>query len=181
MHPWHDILVDESSMAHAFPVVIEIPKGSKNKFELDKPTGLLRLDRVLYSAVHYPADYGFVPQTYCDDGDPLDVLVLGQGPVYPLTIVQARAVGAMRMRDDKGIDDKIIAVSVGDPSFADYTDHSQLPSHLFREMRRFFEDYKALEHKFAVVEDLVGPDAALAILRDALTLYRERRDELMAR
>ena len=180
MHPWHDILVDESSMARAFPVVIEIPKGSKNKYELDKPTGLLRLDRVLYSAVHYPADYGFVPQTYCDDGDPLDVLVLGQEPVYPLTIVQARAVGAMRMRDDKGIDDKIIAVSVGDPSFAEYSEHAQLPAHIFREMKRFFEDYKALEHKFTVVEDLVGADAALAILRDALKLYRERRDELMA-
>jgi len=181
MHPWHDILVDESSMAHAFPVVIEIPKGSKNKYELDKPTGLLRLDRVLYSAVHYPADYGFVPQTYCDDGDPLDVLVLGQEPVYPLTIVQARAVGVMRMRDEKGIDDKIIAVSVGDPAVADYTDHSQLPSHVLREMRRFFEDYKALEHKRTVVDDLLGPADALTILRDALTLYRDRRRELVSR
>ena len=181
MHPWHDILVDETTIATSFPVVVEIPKGSKNKYELDKRTGLLRLDRVLYSAVHYPADYGFVPQTYCDDGDPIDVLVLGQEPVYPLTIVAARAVGAMRMRDDKGIDDKIIAVSVGDPSFADYTDHTQLPSHLFREMKRFFEDYKALEHKRTVVEDLVGPDGALAVLRDALALYRQRRTELMAR
>ncbi|HZT76308.1 MAG TPA: inorganic diphosphatase [Vicinamibacterales bacterium] len=180
MHPWHDIAVDERTIADAFPVIVEIPKGSKNKYELDKHTGLLRLDRTLYSAVHYPADYGFVPQTYCDDGDPLDVLVLGQEPVYPLTIVQARAVGAMRMRDDKGIDDKIIAVSVRDPSFAEYTDHSQLPAHLFREMRRFFEDYKALEHKPTVVEDLLGPADALAILRDALALYRQRRSELMS-
>ena len=112
MHPWHDTYVDEAVIATAFPVIVEIPKGSKNKYELDKETGLLRLDRVLYSAVYYPADYGFIPRTYCDDGDPLDALVLGQEPVYPLTIVEARAIGVMRMRDEKGIDDKIVAVSV---------------------------------------------------------------------
>ena len=109
MHPWHDCYVDDAIVGTAFPVVIEIPKGSKNKYELDKETGLLRLDRVLYSAVHYPADYGFIPRTFCDDGDPLDALVLGQEPVYPLTIVEARAIGVMRMRDEKGIDDKIVA------------------------------------------------------------------------
>ena len=102
MHPWHDSYIDDSLIATAFPVVIEIPKGSTNKYELDKETGLLRLDRVLYSAVYYPADYGFIPRTFCDDGDPLDVLVLGQEPVYPLTIVEARAIGVMRMRDEKG-------------------------------------------------------------------------------
>ena len=96
MHPWHDCYVDDEHVESAFPVVIEVPKGSKNKYELDKETGLLRLDRVLYSAVHYPADYGFIPRTYCDDGDPLDVLVLGQEPVQPLTLVQARAIGVMR-------------------------------------------------------------------------------------
>jgi inorganic pyrophosphatase len=182
MHPWHDIDVDVATIHRSFPTVIEIPKGDKNKYELDKRTGLLRLDRVLYSAVHYPADYGFVPQTYCDDNDPLDVLVLGQEPVYPLTIVPARAIGAIRMRDDKGVDDKIVAVSIGDPSVADYTDGSKLPSHMLREIRRFFEDYKALEHKITIVEDeTLGPDAALAILRDALTLYRERRADLIAR
>ena len=112
MHPWHDCYIDETVIPTAFPGDHEIPKGSTNKYELDKETGLLRLDRVLYSAVYYPADYGFIPRTYCDDGDPLDVLVLGQEPVYPLTIVEARAIGVMRMRDEKGVDDKIVAVSV---------------------------------------------------------------------
>ena len=180
MHPWHDTYVDDTHVDKAFPVIVEIPNGSKNKYELDKETGLLRLDRVLYSAVHYPADYGFIPRTFCDDGDPLDVLVLGQEPVYPLTIVEARAVGVMRMRDEKGIDDKIVAVSVRDPAFADYLDKSQLPSHVLRQVRRFFEDYKVLEHKQVIVEDLLGPTEAVAIIRDALELYRKlRRGELL--
>src|SRR5919206_74655 len=166
MHPWHDSYVDGAMIASAFPVVIEIPKGSKNKYELDKETGLLRLDRVLYSSVHYPADYGFIPRTFCDDGDPLDALVLGQEPVYPLTIVEARAIGVMRMRDEKGIDDKIVAVSVRDPSFAQYTHKDQLPAHVLRQVRRFFEDYKILEHKQVIVEDLLGPVEALRIIRD---------------
>ena len=180
MHPWHDSYVDEALVGSAFPVVIEIPKGSKNKYELDKETGLLRLDRVLHSAVHYPADYGFIPRTYCDDGDPLDALVLGQEPVYPLTIVEARAIGVMRMRDEKGSDDKVVAVSVHDPAFSQFTDKVQLPAHLLRELRRFFEDYKALEHKQVVVEDLLGPEQAVRIIKDALELYRRlRRGELL--
>ena len=179
MHPWHDSYDDDALVDRAFPVVIEIPKGSKNKYELDKETGLLRLDRVLYSAVYYPADYGFIPRTFCDDDDPLDVLVLGQEPVYPMTIVEARAIGVMRMRDEKGIDDKIVAVSVRDPAFADYRDKAELPPHVLREVRRFFEDYKALEQKQVVVEDLLGPVEAVRIIREALELYRRlRRGEI---
>src|SRR3954470_9803215 len=170
MHPWHDTYVDDSVIATGFPVIVEIPKGSTNKYELDKETGLLRLDRVLYSAVYYPADYGFIPRTYCDDGDPLDALVLGQEPVYPLTIVEARAVGVMRMRDEKGVDDKIAAVSVRDPSFAEYTDKAQLPGHVLRQVRRFFEDYKVLEQKQVIVEDMLGPDEAIRIIKDALEM-----------
>ena len=111
MHPWHDIYIDEKVIETAVPVIIEVPTGSKNKYELDKESGLLKLDRVLYSAVHYPANYGFVPRSFCDDGDPLDALVLTMDPLHPLTLVEARAIGVMRMRDDKGIDDKIIAVA----------------------------------------------------------------------
>jgi inorganic pyrophosphatase len=179
VHAWHDIYVDEELIEREFPVVIEVPKGSKNKYELDKETGFLRLDRVLYSAVHYPANYGFIPRSFCDDGDPLDALVLGQEPVYPLTIVEARAIGVMRMRDDKGIDDKIIAVNVRDPAVSDYRDRKQLPAHTEREIKRFFQDYKVLEHKMVEVEDMLGPVEALAILRDAMGLYRRlRRGEL---
>jgi inorganic pyrophosphatase len=179
MHPWHDSYVDDALVEAAFPVIIEVPKGSKNKYELDKETGLLRLDRVLYSSVHYPADYGFIPRTFCDDGDPLDALVLSQEPVHPLTIVEARAIGVMRMRDEKGIDDKIVAVSVRDPAFADYTDKNQLPAHMLRQIRRFFEDYKVLEHKQVIVEDLLGVPDAVRIIREALDLYRQlRRGEL---
>jgi len=175
MHPWHDTYIDDTQIAAAFPVIVEIPKGSVNKYELDKETGLLKLDRVLYSSVHYPADYGFIPRTYCDDGDPLDALVLGQEPVHPLTIVQARAIGVMRMRDEKGVDDKIVAVSVRDPWFADYTSKEQLPAHVLRQLRRFFEDYKILEHKQVVVEDLLGVEEALDIIRDALEMYKRLR------
>ncbi len=174
MHPWHDYPIDESSLADRFPVVIEVPMGSKNKYELDKSTGLLRLDRVLYSAVYYPANYGFVPRTFCDDGDPLDVLVLGQEPVYPLTVVEVRAIGVMTMRDDKGIDDKLIAVSVSDPAFADYRDFRELPKHVVREMVRFFQDYKVLEGKEVAVDEPLGVGRALEVLRASIACYREK-------
>src|SRR5215468_10862448 len=125
MHPVHDISVPENLAAYV-PAVIEIPRGSHLKYEVDKPTGLLRLDRVLYSAVFYPANYGFIPRTHADDGDPLDILVLMQEPVAPLTIVRARAIGGLAMRDDKGGDDKIVAVAVDDPAFSHYQDVYEL-------------------------------------------------------
>jgi inorganic pyrophosphatase len=179
MHPWHDIYIDDALVENDFPVVIEVPKGSKNKYELDKETGLLRLDRVLYSAVYYPANYGFIPRTFCDDNDPLDALVLGQESVQPLCMVTARAIGVMRMRDDMGIDDKIIAVCTRDPSVNDYQHHSELPDHTLRQIQRFFQDYKILESKQVVIDDFLGPDEAVKILREALGMYRRlRRGEL---
>ena len=179
MHAWHDIYLDDEIIEKHFPVVIEVPSGSKNKYELDKDTGFLRLDRVLYSSVHYPANYGFIPRTFCDDGDPLDALVLGQEPVHPMTVVEARAIGVMRMRDDKGIDDKVIAVSVHDPAVSQYRDHGELPEHTLREVRRFFQDYKILENKQVVIDDFMGPEEATRIILEAHDFYRKlRRGEI---
>jgi inorganic pyrophosphatase len=171
MHPLHDIRVGDAIEEH-FPAVIEIPQGSKLKYELDKKTGMLMLDRVLYSSVHYPANYGFIPQTHAGDGDPLDVLVLMQEPVAPLTLVRARAVGGFRMRDDKGVDDKIVAVAIDDPAFADYTNVQQLPRHLTIELRRFFQDYKVLEGKLSEVDELYDLPRALEVIRESLNAYR---------
>src|SRR5437762_8911939 len=133
MHPWHDIPLEEP-IEEGFAAFIEIPKGSKVKYELDKDTGLLKVDRVLFSAVHYPANYGFLPQTYCDDGDPHDVLVLGSAEVVPMCMMRARAIGMMSMRDEKGIDDKIIAVHLDDPSVSQYSHIRQIPQHVLHEM-----------------------------------------------
>src|SRR5580698_8990387 len=136
-HPWHDIAVEEP-VEEGFAAFIEIPKGSKVKYELDKETGLLKVDRVLFSAVHYPANYGFIPRTYCDDQDPLDVLVLGQEAVVPMCIMRARAIGRMPMRDDKGLDDKIIDVHIDDPAMRDIKHIRELASHTMKELERFF-------------------------------------------
>jgi inorganic pyrophosphatase len=173
MHPWHDVDLGDDLERH-FRAVIEIPKGSKVKYELDKRTGLLWLDRVLHSAVHYPANYGFLPRTFCPDDDPLDVLVLGQEPVVPLCILRARAIGVITMSDEKGQDDKIIAVHVDDPEYAHYTDIAELPPHRLKELERFFLDYKVLEKKVVTVEGLRGHADAERVIRAAVSLYRER-------
>jgi inorganic pyrophosphatase len=143
MHPWHDVELG-SGVPEIFPVIVEVPMGSKNKYELDKATGLIRVDRVLFSAVHYPSNYGFIPQTYAEDHDPLDVLVLGQEPVVPLALLTAKAIGLMQMRDQGESDDKIIAVHVHDPDYAHYNSIFELPAHRMREVKRFFEDYNGL-------------------------------------
>src|SRR5947207_15482148 len=173
MHPWHDVELGDHVERH-FRAIIEIPKGSKVKYELDKRTGLLWLDRVLHSAVHYPANYGFLPQTYCEDGDALDALVLGQEEVVPLCVLRARAIGVMTMSDDKGRDDKIIAVHVDDPEYEHYHDISELPPHRLKELERFFLDYKALENKVVNVEDFRGRADAEETVREAARRYREQ-------
>ena len=183
MHAWHDVELGDHIERH-FRAVIEIPKGSKVKYELDKATGLLWLDRVLHSAVHYPANYGFLPRTYCEDGDPLDVLVLGQEPVVPLCVLRAKAIGVLGMRDEKGQDDKIIAVHVDDPEYADYQDIADLPPHRLKELERFFLDYKILERKVVAVDRMRGRSDAEQVVREAAALYRTRiarqRDEVQS-
>jgi inorganic pyrophosphatase len=170
MHPVHDIEVP-ADIAAWVPALIEIPRGSHSKYEVDKSTGFLRLDRVLYSAVHYPANYGFIPRTHAEDGDPLDILVLMQEPVEPLTIVRARPLGGLRMVDDKGGDDKIIAVCVDDPAFADYGSIKEIQPHVMLELDRFFRDYKTLEGKRSEVGELYDQTAALAVIRASRDAY----------
>ena len=177
-HPWHDVDLPRY-VEDAIPAVIEIATGSKVKYELDKSTGLLVVDRILFSAVHYPANYGFIPRTYCDDGDPLDVLVYCQEPVAPLSIMRAKVIGVMRMRDDKGVDDKLVAVHADDPEYADFADIGDMPAHRMRELKRFFEDYKALENKKVLVRDPQGRKAALEVLREAIKLYDREKDRLV--
>jgi inorganic pyrophosphatase len=173
-HPWHDLPARPTSDDNLFHVLIEIPRGSKVKYELDKPTGLLRVDRILYSSVVYPANYGFVPQTYCDDGDPLDALVLCSEPVLPLTIMVARAIGVMQMLDEGQPDDKLIAVHTHDPWFSAYRELSELPAHVGRELQRFFLDYKALELKEVVVDEALSASHANEILARAIVDYQLR-------
>ncbi len=172
-HPWHDVSVGDGA-PDEFRAVVEIPKGSKVKYELDKATGLLAVDRVLYSSVMYPANYGFIPQTLGDDDDPLDVLVLMQEPVLPLSLVWARPIGLLRMTDEGQGDEKIIAVHRDDPEYAGFTDIGELPAHRLREVSRFFQDYKLLEHKHVEVEDFEGPGPARTVITAAIAHYREK-------
>lgn len=170
---WHDI--SEKRIApRDFITVVEISKGSKKKYELDKETGLIILDRILYTSTHYPANYGFIPRTFGDDGDPLDVLLLCSEAIEPLTLVRSYPIGVIRMIDNGRNDEKIIAIPYNDPTYNVYTDLEQLPAHIFNEMRHFFSVYKALENKETAVDEVSGSQEALQIIITAMDEYKQR-------
>ena len=173
MNPWHDVNIGVNAPM-VVNGIIEIQKSSRAKYELDKETGMLELDRVLYSAMYYPANYGFIPQTYCDDKDPLDILILSQLQIEPMCIVSAKVIGVMRMLDGDEMDDKIIAVAEHDMSVNHIDDVSELPRHFFRELKNFFEDYKKLENKRVIVEDFQRKDVAMDIVAKAVQDYKEK-------
>jgi inorganic pyrophosphatase len=172
-HPWHDLSPGENAPKE-FNAVIEIPLHSNVKYELDKSSGMLRMDRVLYSAVFYPANYGFIPQTLAEDRDPLDVLVLCQEPVVPLTVIHARAIGLMTMVDSGDADHKIIAVATADPEYSAYYEASKLPPHQMAMVRRFFQDYKQLEGKEVDVDEILPAAKAYPIIENALSEYKKK-------
>lgn len=169
---WHDISPKRIS-SDRFMAVIEIPKGCKNKYEMDKDTGLLRLDRVLYTSTHYPANYGFIPRTYAEDHDPLDVLVLCQETIVPMTLVECYPIGVMKMVDDDEIDEKIIAIPFNDPSYNCYTDVQQLPKHIFDEISHFFRVYKSLENRETVVSEVLGAEEAKKSIERCIASYKD--------
>jgi len=173
-HPWHDLTPGEL-IPREFQAVIEIPLGSSVKYELDKASGMIRMDRVLYSAVYYPANYGFIPQTLAEDHDPLDVLVLCQESVAPLTILHARTIGLMTMIDSGAKDHKIIAVATADPEYNSYHEVAELPPHKIMMVRRFFQDYKLLEGKVVEVDEMMAASAAYPIIEQALSEYTKKR------
>jgi inorganic pyrophosphatase len=173
-HAWHDVTPGEH-LPSEFTAVIEIPMGSSVKYELDKETGMLRLDRILYSAVYYPANYGFIPQTLAEDDDPLDVLVLCQEAVAPLTLVSARAIGLMTMIDSGKKDHKVLAVAVDDPEYNGFREAGELPVHRLTMLRRFFQDYKMLEGKAVEVDEMQPASATLPIVEEALARYSAQR------
>lgn len=174
MHPWHD-LSPGPKIPQEFDAVIEIPLGSNVKYELDKTSGMIRMDRVLYSAVYYPANYGFIPQSLAEDRDPLDVLVLCQESVPPLTILHARTIGLMTMIDAGDKDHKIIAVATADPEFNAYFEAAELPPHKLLMVRRFFQDYKLLEGKAVEVDDILPAASAYPVIEQALAAYDKKR------
>ena len=176
MHPWHDLSAGRD-VNETFNCVIEVPRGCTVKYELDKRTGLLRVDRVLFSAVYYPANYGFITRTLGDDGDPLDVLVLMSETVTPLCILRARAIGMLPMRDEAGGDEKIIAVCVDDPEFNGYRELGELPQHRRRLIERFFLDYKVLEGKTVETEAYQGREEAVRVIEEGVARYAERFPE----
>ena len=169
---WHDISPTRIT-PEDFICVIEISKGSKKKYELDKETGLIILDRILYTSTHYPANYGFIPRTYGDDNDPLDVLLLCSEDLEPLTLVRAYPIGVITMIDNGRNDEKIIAIPFNDPTYNEYKDIDQLPKHIFDEMRHFFEVYKNLEHKSTAVDDVKGKADAINIIQASIENYRD--------
>ncbi len=172
LHPWHGVDPGEQA-PRIVNAVIEISQGSRAKYEIDKPSGLLRLDRVIYSSFYYPMNYGFIPRTYGDDKDPLDILVITSLPVQPLTIMEAKIIGVMQMVDSGDADDKIIAVADKDPSVNHYNNIEELPKHFFDELRHFFEEYKKLENKTVIVEEFGDKATALKIVTDAIELYKQ--------
>ncbi len=168
---WHD-LNPKRVAPEDFIAVIEIPKGSKKKYELDKETGLIILDRILYTSTSYPANYGFIPRTLGNDGDPLDVLLLCSEALEPLTLVRCYPIGMINMRDGGDRDEKIIAIPFNDPTYNHYTDIAELPAHLFDEMRHFFSVYKALENKETAVDEVMGRASAVSVIEDAILGYQ---------
>ncbi len=172
LHPWHGVPYGENA-PRVVTAVIEIPQGSRCKYEIDKPSGLLKLDRVIFSSFYYPINYGFIPQTYGGDKDPLDILVITSLPVVPLTLMEAKVVGVMQMVDGGDPDDKIIAVAANDPGVNHYNNIEELPKHFFDELRHFFEEYKKLENKTVVVEEFGDKAKALSIINEAIVFYKE--------
>lgn len=173
MNIWHDI-APERIKSDDFVACIEISKGGKNKYEMDKETGMLKLDRVLYTSTHYPANYGFIPRTYADDGDPLDVLVLCAEPIYPMTLVQVYPIGCMRMYDGGKLDDKIIAIPFSDPSYHGIKSIDELPAHIFDEIMHFFTVYKQLENKQTAVKELFDRKEAEEIIQMCIEQYNDK-------
>src|ERR1700753_4323680 len=169
-HPWHGVPVGKNS-PRLVNAIIEIPQGSRAKYEIDKESGLLKLDRAIYSSFYYPVNYGFIPQTYGDDKDPLDILVITSLPVVPLCLMQAKVMGVMQMIDGGDADDKIIAVAANDPGVNHYNNIEELPKHFFDELRHFFEEYKKLENKAVKVEEFQDKSTALKVIEDAVKLY----------